>query len=176
MELFCFMKLYFPEYLILGFGDASVHHDGLFVIIWVLGFYRFVQVCRKIFDVQLQDFLLGVCESCGENLLLGCHVELSDCLNLFDGYGSCGVILAASFGRLLRELLNVVHQLVFIIALHVDVLILIPTSDFVWASFLILIFLSLQLLFPFTSQLLLSFSLQFFFFSHLFDLVFKLII
>ena len=170
------MKLYFPEYLILGFGDASVHHDGLFVIIWVLGFYRFVQVCCKIFDVQLQDFLLGVRESCGENLLLGCHVEFSDCLNLFDGYGSCGVILATSFGRLLRELLDVVHQLVFIIAFHVDVLILIPTSDFIWASFLILIFLSLQLLFPFTSQLLLSFSLQFFFFSHLFDLVFKLII
>jgi hypothetical protein len=84
--------------------------------------------------------------------------------------------LAPSFGRLLRELLDVVHQLVFIIAFHVDVLILIPTSDFIWASFLILIFLSLQLLFPFTSQLLLSFSLQFFFFSHLFDLVFKLII
>lgn len=42
MELFCLMKLDFPEYLVLGFGDASVHHDGLFVIIWVLGFYRFV--------------------------------------------------------------------------------------------------------------------------------------
>jgi len=126
--------------------------------------------------VELKDFLLGVSESCGENLLLGCHVELPDCLNLFDRYGSCGVILAASLGRLLRELLDVIHQLVFIIALHVDVLILIPTSGFIWASFLILIFLSLQLLFPFACQLLLSLSLQFFFFSHLFDLVFKLII
>ena len=176
MELFCLMELDFPKYLILGFGDAGVHHDGLFVIIWVLGFYRFVEVCCVIFDVKLKEFLLAVCESCGENLLLGRHVELSDCLNLFDGHASCGVILAACLGRLLWELLDVVHQLVFIIALHVDVLILVPTSTFVWVSVLILIFLSLQLLFPLPGQLLLSFSLQFFFFSHLFDLVFKFII
>jgi hypothetical protein len=170
------MELDFPEYLILGFGNASVHHDGLFVIIWILGLYRFVKFGCKIFDVELEDFLLCLCESCGEHLLLGCHVELSDGLNLFDGYGRCGVILATSLGRLLRELIDVVHQLVFIIAIHIDVLILIPTSCFAWTSFLILIFLSLKLLFPFSSQLLLSFSLKFFFFSHLFDLVFKLII
>ena len=101
MELFCLMELDFPKYLILGFGDAGVHHDGLFVIIWVLGFYRFVKVCCVIFDVQLKDFLLAVCESSGENLLLGRHVELSDCLNLFDGHASCGVVLATCLGRLL---------------------------------------------------------------------------